>query len=444
MRSSRLSTKASAAPSADIKARRTSIAPAHLAASPAQTPYGGRAAALDATRPGAYAAAACRARAAARGTRRRWLRIGRLFSRASASITHANSHNVNDDEREDKDDEVYWNNNGGGPLIPPLRPGDVIRDLPFFTQHAEVQFYSTHPSLLDDVFGLRHGRHIAFTHGAWAGQEAVVVGARGGALWVLLAAESAARELPLPLVATAIDKSRVNGGRAVITATSGFDPFLALEDGNDNPQDTDAKSAAAVPFPRIIRDLLCDHYGIQFPSADAAGVTHGTNSSGGAQESHHGLGQLPADLLLAAEAQARRLFSDEQRAFLQCAPDLFLSVVDETAAACGGGGGGMASGGGSPFARPHHDGVGGETDTADTRADSDLSFYQSVVASVTGVGVGTSSHRGGGGGGPKMVLLPPCVLAATGTVGWGGEGAVVVEGGGVRTFAASMSASVVV
>lgn len=303
------------------------------------------------------------------------------------------------------------------PLLPPLQAGQVLRDFPFFTQSAEVRFFSTHPSLLDEVFGLRHGQRLRFTRGAWAGLQATVIGARGGAVWVLLAAESVARELPLP------------SPYAADPADEDDDDDVGVDgDGDGDAGERSASSppapaaAAAAAAARLVQRRLQRHYGLEFvPSPQPQG---GVAAEAVTEEG------FPIELLHAAEAQASRLFTPEQRAFLQRAPDLFVSVVDESS---------------SP------------EDSDDGLQRSSLSFYQRAVSTAAAAsssastrtsransGRSAQSRKSGRADNSRVVLLSPCVLAASGTLGWGGEGAVMVNGGGVQAFPASLSASIVV
>lgn len=63
--------------------------------------------------------------------------------------------------------------------------GDILRNVPFHVHNRVVAFFSTHSSFCDDLFGVGHGACVRFTRGPWMDQTAIVVGVRGGVLWVV-------------------------------------------------------------------------------------------------------------------------------------------------------------------------------------------------------------------------------------------------------------------
>lgn len=402
-------------------------------------PYSSQASSLQSTGPGAYAAAARRQRA-----RRRRHRGGRgplaLFRRVTSAVTQS-------PRADDVSEECL------APLLPPLQPGQVLRDLPFFTQNAEVHYFSTHPSLLDAVFGLGHGQRLRFSCGPWAGQEAMVIGARGGAVWVLLRSETIARELPLP---SCYAPSQLSVYAVNPTGEEDSDddddtarPSLTDREKRSGKASTSPSSPAVAV--RLVRRQLERQYGMEvLPMDDESTSAEATHRI--AAEVTHSAPFGIADLVQAAQAQAERLFTPEQRAFLQCAPDLFVSVVDEDSEDYPVAGDGSAAATAQAGARPP------EGD------DDGLSFYQRAVSTTATEGMPSSrrprslspsnsamrhDHEGSPTGrrlrgAGRVVLLSPRVLSASGTLGWGGEGAVVVRGGGVHAFTASMSASIVI
>ncbi|KEG10723.1 hypothetical protein DQ04_03371030 [Trypanosoma grayi] len=227
---------------------------------------------------------------------------------------------------------------------PPLQYGDVLRDVPFHLHNRIVGFFSTHPSLCEDDFGVCHGQCIRFTRGPWTNETAVVVGARGGYLWVVN------REGP----ATAR-------------------PLYA-------PEWHGWEKVAAEP------ELLVR-------------LREG---------------------LEAAHRDADLDYDPEQREFLQKAPDLFAEVVDDEDNY---GAGDVAV----------DDGWGEQkASCCSGRVSSNTADGHSVLSDAS-----TTLSRA-----RKRVILVPQVVQVSGDLGWAGEGVVVVDGGGVKSFSSSLSASV--
>lgn len=247
-----------------------------------------------------------------------------------------------------------------------LRAGDILRDLPFLTQSSDVGYFSTHSSLCLEVFGFDHGEVLQFHAGAYVGCIATVVGSRGGQLWVLLEDEDCACSLATP----PSDGEAVEDMKGVMRAR--FVSYYGI-------------SFLAYPTRRTTslhhRDL-------------AAVVDMGDTNRLSAHQLHF------TQLCLHAVVEAERLYSAEQRQFLQRAPDLFVAVV-------------------------------AAKNQIDTTVLSGGSFYQQLAHGQSGA----ASH---------LVLLSPCVLVSGAAMGWAGEGDVVVQYGG-KSFpghAASLSSSV--
>nr|CCC52918.1 conserved hypothetical protein [Trypanosoma vivax Y486] len=225
---------------------------------------------------------------------------------------------------------------------PRLEYGDIIRDLPFHTHNRVVSFFSTHQSLCSDIFGVSHGQCLRMMRGPWANELVVVIGVRGGRLWVL--SDSG------PVVAR---------------------PIYAVE---------------YLRWEKVA----------QVPSLE----------------------KRLREGLEAAQRDAKLDYDAEQREFLQKAPDLFAEVLDdETEAAVHV----TKSNRNSGFSRLY---------TED---------YSPIRDTVGDTSRSTAPRCGAT---QKRVILVPQVELRTGSPGWAGEGVVLVNGGGVESFCASLSASV--
>lgn len=275
----------------------------------------------------------------------------------------------------------------------PLRPGDVIRDFPYFTQVSEVQYFSTHPSLVVDTFGFWHGTRLKFGRGAWSGQEATVVGVLGGRLWVVLQGDAIARVLPMPSVA----------GASLV-------------------MDVPEEITRLCPTSTWVRQRLISYYGITV-LYEEDGTTKSTESS--PTMSTNGNPFTPALMAEVAE-EAQRLYTPQQREFLQRAPDLYVHLVDEDGAPAAPEDGQNASPTSSRAGSPHS-----PLGSSGTQQQQAPSLYQHFIDDREGAG-------------SRLVLLAPRVILSSGTVGWAGEGTVVANAGGVYQSHASLSASIVV
>lgn len=356
--------------------------------------------------------------------------------------------------------------------IAPLQPGDVIRDFPFFTQTAEVQFFSTHPTLCEDVFGAAHGDRLSFFAGAWAGRCATVIGARGGLLWVLLDGEDVARVLPIPPPSSSYHSAHTAATAAGAVSSLG----------------------TAEPIANVW-DHLCAVYGMERVGVDEQQAQNPTDSRHDADSDNQNqkkkksrseqasLIGLSPQRLSEAVAAAERLYTPEQRAFLQRAPDLFACLVDDDEAVRVSG----ADSGEGEDANAEPDEVimvsvkeRGASDPSQnaastyrsTESDPDVATApssSSALASSNSAAMSASagwravlpaglSARMAAAGytsmydavarapqtSQKLVVLAPRVVSSTGAVGWAGEAVVLAEGGGVHQFQASLSSSIVV
>ncbi|EAN79348.1 uncharacterized protein TEOVI_000530700 [Trypanosoma equiperdum] len=226
-----------------------------------------------------------------------------------------------------------------------LKYGDILRDIPFHVHNRIISYFSTHPTLCVEVFGVSHGQCIRFTHGPWARQTAIVIGVRGGKLWVL-------------------DKDGPVMAR----------PLFTIEQHDWEK---------LLPDEELLKRLK--------------------------------------EGLEVARRGAELDYDPEQREFLQKAPDLFVEVVDDDMDYANAGSSAALSSRGS---------------CAKTiRSER----YTSNVNPVRGMddGIFELPERS-----RKRVILVPQIAQVTGDAGWAGEGLVVVNGGGVRSFTSSLSASV--
>ncbi|KAK7195198.1 hypothetical protein NESM_000444700 [Novymonas esmeraldas] len=261
-----------------------------------------------------------------------------------------------------------------------LTAGDVLRDIAFFTQPSEVNFFSAHPSLCAQVFGFTPGEVLERSGGRDRPDElhdaaeevaevdsdvVVVVGARGGKLWVWAWGDAAARVWQHP--PPPADHAAV-GADASVGASGVRAAMLAH----------------------------CPHRPLCHPVEGLRG-----GGGGAAEKRVHAALAAFHSLCDRAREEAQRLYTADQRAFLQCAPDLYVAAVGKSQ----------------------------QQQQQDSVSSSDSLYFD--IASNTAA----------------AVLLAPCVVvvASGAVVGWVGEGNIVLTGalvggdGGV----ASLSASVV-
>ncbi|KPA76440.1 hypothetical protein ABB37_07764 [Leptomonas pyrrhocoris] len=257
-----------------------------------------------------------------------------------------------------------------------LQPGDILRDAPFFTAASEVAYFSTHPSLCAEVFGFVPGEVLEVVReggGVVASQLLVVLGARGGKLYVLRHGESSARTLctlaaSSPSTPALLSASGMRGAMLRLhNAHLLHHPHRSL-----TPAEEEAVVAAAAtrnvggnPF----RLEANDEQTPEFSKEQRANLTER-------------VAQLRSELdALSSRAreEAQRVYTAEQRAFLQRAPDLYVAALPSS------------------------------TDTAtSTQSVAATSVYAAVAR-------GDAAAR-------AVVLLTPRIIAATETVGWTGEG----------------------
>ncbi|CCW61843.1 unnamed protein product [Phytomonas sp. EM1] len=144
-----------------------------------------------------------------------------------------------------------------------------------------------------------------------------------------------------------------------------------------------------------------------------------------------------AAVMAEVEREVRRLYTAEQREFLQRAPDLFVALEDldrelpellPTPAE-------------SMEREGEEEGEGWDSDFDELRAGNRDSQGASTASMYH---LATGGVRGASRFPPALVLLSPRVLVPSGTVGWAGEGTVFVNAGGVHHAQASISASIAV
>ncbi|KAG5509586.1 hypothetical protein JKF63_06291 [Porcisia hertigi] len=297
--------------------------------------------------------------------------------------------------------------------LPALVPGDVLRDLAFFTQASEVSFFSTHPLLCARVFGVTPGEVFesggvcvgassdsgeAENGNSTSGEVIVVVGARGGRLWVWTHGDAAARVLSVPVC-------------AAISASS---------------------SAAEV------RSALMEHYQLrQFSRPSRPQRNPGDGKAQQRREEEEEarqqrlLSSVCADfqsLCARAHEEAQRLYTADQQAFLQSAPDMYVAVTKTGNSVANSPGAGASTATGA-HAEPPPDDVRG--------APSSFSLSRSIYTDIAC----HSPHAA------TVVLLAPHVVLGTRAIGWVGEGDIVLPdalvGQGRCLSEASLSASVV-
>ncbi|PBJ71025.1 hypothetical protein TcG_04400 [Trypanosoma cruzi] len=240
---------------------------------------------------------------------------------------------------------------------PPINYGDILREVPYYVQTRVVAFFSIHPSYCEDVFGVSHGQCIRFTRGPWMNETAIIVGVRGGKLWIV---------------------------------------------GCDGPV-----------VARPLREVQKHGWEKVRPEATLLGRFR--------------------EGLVGARKDVELDYSPEQREFLQKAPDLYAEVVDDEVA-------------GGEEIDPVE--VGWDGPTAGSRGESGGVAPSDGVASCIPPNNGRTGNTnndtriGEFSTARKRIVLVPELLQSTNDLGWAGEGLVTVNGGGVKSFSASLSASV--
>ncbi|ESL10817.1 hypothetical protein TRSC58_01443 [Trypanosoma rangeli SC58] len=238
----------------------------------------------------------------------------------------------------------------------PPKHGDILREVPYHVQNRLVAFFSIHPSICEHVFGVAHEQCIRFTRGPWMNEVAVVVGVRGGVLWIL------------------------------------------SRDG-----------------PEVARPL----YDIE---------QHGWNNVDPDSELLSRFREGIADAWKDVELD----YNPEQREFLQRAPDLYAEVVDDED------GGEELDSSELGWDQPRTGGIAGN----DGAGHDDGEPSPDPPNDVENLKANSGIKNGGLSTARRRVILVPQLLQATDDVGWAGEGVVTVNGGGVKSFSASLSASV--
>ncbi|EAN84523.1 hypothetical protein C3747_37g91 [Trypanosoma cruzi] len=233
----------------------------------------------------------------------------------------------------------------------PINYGDILREVPYYVQTRVVAFFSIHPSYCEDVFGVSHGQCIRFTRGPWMNEMAIIVGVRGGKLWIV---------------------------------------------GCDGPI-----------VARPLREVQKHGWEKVRPEATLLGRFR--------------------EGLVGARKDVELDYSPEQREFLQKAPDLYAEVVDDEVA-------------GGEEIDPVE--VGWDGPTAGSRGEID--GVASCIPPNNGRTGNTNNDTriGEFSAARKRIVLVPELLQSTNDLGWAGEDLVTVNGGGVKSFSASLSASV--
>ncbi|CCW66789.1 unnamed protein product, partial [Phytomonas sp. Hart1] len=190
---------------------------------------------------------------------------------------------------------------------------------------------------------------------------------------------------------------------------------------------------------------LTRYYGMEME--DPAMPFSSRAADGTQEESHFSPSTVfSPEVMAEVERRARQLYTDEQRGFLQRAPDLFVSLEDI-----------------QDEVPEMHSTPPAEGDEDEDR--SNLHFYDSSenleeqnTGFPDGAALASSGFTNNSQGSssspsfyqmatscfPTFILLSPRVLIPSGTVGWAGEGMIFVNGGGVHRAQATMSASVAV
>ncbi|KAG5509994.1 hypothetical protein GH5_07842 [Leishmania sp. Ghana 2012 LV757] len=296
--------------------------------------------------------------------------------------------------------------------LPALAPGDILRDIAFFTQASEVNFFSTHPSLCAQMFGVVPGEIFEMGGGcaepssgageaesgsSIAGEAVVVVGARGGRLWVWAYGAATARVLPVP----------ERGASAT--------PSTAAE----------------------VRAVIVEHYQLRqlaHPSRAqcCAGSLKAREQDAQAELTRTVYAAFQC-LCARAHEEAQRLYTPDQIAFLQCAPDLYVAAPKRgdrvtTASA----------------AAVDAAGEDSESQQQQQQPSDHMPPLPSSSTILSSIYTDIARHAPNAA---AVVLLAPRVELATGVVGWVGEGDVVlidVLAGEEGYGEASLSASVVI
>ncbi|KPI89689.1 hypothetical protein ABL78_1182 [Leptomonas seymouri] len=300
-----------------------------------------------------------------------------------------------------------------------LQPGDILRDLPCFTAASEVAYFSTHRSLCAEVFGFVPGEvfEVMRESGAAAlGRVVVVLGTRGGKLYVLGYGESSARALYIPTApgdgGSAQQGAEVAASPLAAAPASPFTPsnevraaMLSYYDAHllYHPQ------RSLTPSEEEIKKKL---RGIPFNAKGGEGQSIELQKEQ-QEELAARVADLRADLeTLTARAQeeAQRIYTAEQRAFLQRAPDLYVAAM--------------------PAITPAY--AASDSCLASSSSSSAASVYAAVARG------DAETHA--------VVLLAPRVMATTGTAGWAGEGDITIHASqaGLDYGEGSLSASVVI
>ncbi|GET86953.1 hypothetical protein, conserved [Leishmania tarentolae] len=292
---------------------------------------------------------------------------------------------------------------------PALAPGGIVRDLAFFTQASEVTFFSTHPSLCARVFGVLPGEVFEMggersatssdsvdeeAGGRVAEKVIVVVGARGGRLWVWTYGDEAARILRVP------------------ASTTSCTPSSAAE----------------------VRVAIVEHYQLR----QLVHSSRQQRSAGGAKareqdaqvELVRTVHEAFQSLCTRAQEEVKRLYTEDQLAFLQRAPDLYAAATKRVDWAA------SSSDATSPAA--------GESSVPQRRQPDHAPEMSSSLFSSSSIYADIAHHAPNAA---AVVLLAPCVLPRTGAIGWVGEGDVVLTDalmGHEGSVEASLSASVVI
>ncbi|RNF04518.1 hypothetical protein TraAM80_05110 [Trypanosoma rangeli] len=242
-----------------------------------------------------------------------------------------------------------------GPPTPP-KYGDILREVPYHIQNRVVAFFSIHPCFCEHVFGVGHEQCIRFTRGPWMNEIAVVVGVRGGILWIL-------------------------GSDSTEVAR----PLYDIEQHGWNNVDPDSALLSRL---------------------------------------REGIAEAWKDVELD--------YNPEQREFLQRAPDLYAEVVDD-------------EDGGEELDFSE---LGWDKARTGSAAGNDGADHDEGKPSpdppnnVRGEKANSSIKNGGLSTARRRIILVPQLLQVTDDIGWAGEGVVTVNGGGVKSFCASLSASV--
>lgn len=181
---------------------------------------------------------------------------------------------------------------------PTLRYGEILRDFPYFTENSTIQFFSTHPSLCENIFGYAHGQRIQLMNGTWSGYTATVCGTRAGRFYIVLDGETMTRELSIP---------------------------------------TDIAGQA---LSYNVRDLLTQYHGMKSTEKDGCETPHHGHTERHATDRQNNYATQPhqsdikktpfdEDTMTRVRIEMMRTYTTEECAFLQRAPDLYITLVNE-------------------------------------------------------------------------------------------------------------------